>query len=149
MEASTIQETDEQRAARLEAEQEALDRGGELDRDGRDLPEGAADDGDNIGPAPAGGTVDAQDSMFDRVVEDAELEAVLDEREKRRLKRLAANTSFKEKDDAARGKLDALDLPDDTVVRCGRHRISVKRTDVTHVSFDRGGKRQISIDALD
>ena len=115
---ATIEETDEERQARLEAEQAELD---------------------------AEGTVNVQDGLFDQVIDDAELEAVLDEREKRRQKRLAANTAFKEKHDVAKGKLDALDLPDDTVVRCGRHRITVKRTEPKDVAFTTGGKRQMRI----
>jgi hypothetical protein len=134
---ATISETDEERAARLEAEQAALDAGGELDADGRDFPEGAADDGDNVGSQ--------QDGLFDQVVEDEELEAVLDEREKLRQKKLAATKAYKERHDVAKGKLDALDLPDDSTVRCGRHRITVKRSAARHVSFDTGGQRTLRI----
>lgn len=107
-----------------------------LEDDGLDLPDGAADD-------DAG--EHQQDGLFDQVIEDAELEAVLDEREKLRQKKLAATTAYKERHDVAKAKLDALDLADDTVVRCGRHRITVKRTEVKDVAFTTGGKRQMRI----
>jgi hypothetical protein len=103
-------------------------------------PEGAADDGDNIGgPAPV------QTGLFDRVIEHPELEKLLDERAAANVKKLAATAKFKEKHDAAKALLEAQDLEDGTVVRCGNHRITVKRSEPRDVAFTTGGKRTIRI----
>jgi hypothetical protein len=142
LEASTIQETDEQRAARLEAEQEALDRGAELEADGRDLPEGAADDGE-------GSTVDPQSGFFDHALEDEALEKVLDEREKLRVQRAEINAKFRDRDTVAKAKIAAFDLADGEVARCGRHRIEIKPVAARSVAFDTAPTRRVNIKLFD
>jgi hypothetical protein len=103
-------------------------------------PEGAADDGDNIGgPAPV------QDGLFDRVIQHPELEKLLDEREAANVKKKAAAAKYKEKHDAAKALLEAQDLEDGTVIRCGNHRITVKRSEPRDVAFTTGGNRTIRI----
>jgi hypothetical protein len=146
MEAGTIEAPsdaarDEAEAA-LAAEQKGLDGGGEFD--GRDLPDGAADDegGDILEPAQ-------QDGLFDQVIEDEELAAALDKRQKAKDARKAAQAAFKERHDVVKGKLDALDLEDGTVVRCGRHRVEVKRVAARSVSFETSPSRRLQIKLLE
>lgn len=101
-------------------------------------PDGAADD------VPG----DAQDGLFDRIVEDPELEALLDERAKRGAAKKVANAKFKEKHDAVKTRVEELNLEDDSIVRCGRHRIKVVRTAVRSVSFETGGTRRMYFSEL-
>lgn len=102
-------------------------------------PDGAADD-------PVGG--DPQDGLFDEVIADAELEAALDARAKAKDAKKRATRTFNERHDVVKGKLDALDLEDDTVVRCGRHRIKVTRTPPRSVAFETDGGRRMTISLL-
>jgi hypothetical protein len=125
--ATATREEIDQAHARLDAEEAAR-------------PEGAADDGDNIGaPTPV------QAGLFDRVIEHPELEKLLDERAAANAKKLAATAKYKEKHDGAKALLEAQDLEDGTVVRCGNHRITVKRSEPRDVAFTTGGKRTIRI----
>lgn len=102
-------------------------------------PDGAADD-------PAGGV---QDGLFDQVIEDEALEAALDEREKRKQRKKKATAEFKEKHDVVKAKLDFHDLPDGSIVRCGRHRVKITRTAPRSVAFETGGSRRVTISLLD
>lgn len=145
MEASTIQETDEERVARLEAEQAELDAEDGHDSDGRDLPDGAADDGD-----PVEGAGDAQDGLFDQVVEDEGLSDLLEERERRRVKAAKAKADLKEKADVVKARLDALELEPGTVVRCGRFRVKTTRVEGgKDVEFTTVSRIQRSIKLID
>lgn len=94
-------------------------------------------------------TLDAQAGLFDRVIEDGDLEAALEERERRRVKKADALAKFKETHDSVKGRLDALDLEEDTVVRCGRFRITVKATESRSVAFDTAPGRRTTISLLD
>jgi hypothetical protein len=120
--ATATREEIDQAHARLDAEEAAQAR-----------PEGAADD------APA------QFGLFDRVIEHPELERLLDERAAANAKKKVAAAKYKEKHDASKALLEAQDLEDGTVVRCGAHRITVKRSEPRDVAFTTGGNRTIRI----
>jgi hypothetical protein len=122
--ATATREEIDQAHARLDAEEDAAATA---------RPEGAADD------APV------QHGLFDRVIEHPELEKLLDERAAANVKKLAATAKYKEKHDGAKALLEAQDLEDGTVVRCGNHRITVKRSEPKDVSFTTGGNRTIRI----
>lgn len=103
-------------------------------------PDGAADD------APGG---DAQDGLFDRVIEDEQLAALLDERAERGAAKKVATAKFNVKNDAAKSRIEELDLEDGSTVRIGRHRVRVVRTEVREVSFETGGTRRMYFSELD
>jgi hypothetical protein len=120
------------------ATREEIDRAHErLDEEEAARPEGAADDRDKIDGV--------QHGLFDRVLQHPELEKLLDERAAANVKKLAAVAKFNEKHDAAKALLESMDLEDGTVVRCGNHRITVKRSEPRDVAFTTGGKRTIRI----
>lgn len=102
-------------------------------------PDGAADD-------PAGGQ---QDGLFDKVIDDAELAALLDERAKRNAAKKTATAKFKEKHEAAKHELEKLDLADGDVVRCGKHRIKVTRPAPREVSFTTNPNRRMTFSLLE
>lgn len=93
--------------------------------------------------------VDIQDGMFDTVIDDPELADALDRRQAAKDKRAAAQKTFKERHDVVKGKLDALDLEEGAVVRCGRHRVEVKATAPRSVSFDTAPGRRLQIKLIE
>jgi hypothetical protein len=103
---------------------------------------------------PAGATtpnadVDAQDGLFDQVVEDTDLEAALEERERKRVVKADATAAYKEVHESAKGKIDALDIEAGSVVRCGRFRIKVSETPSRSVSFETSASKRTTISLLD
>lgn len=80
-----------------------------------------------------------QISMEDEWLEDTKLEELLEGREEAK----SGKTAYVEADKAAKEHIKALNF--DGVKRCGRFLITVKATEVTSVSFDRGGGRRVSI----
>jgi hypothetical protein len=125
--ATATREEIDQAHARLDAEEDAAAAA---------RPEGAADDA---------GPIMVQAGLFDRVIEHPELEKLLDERAAANVKKRAATAKYKEKHDGAKALLEAQDLEDGTVVRCGNHRITVKRSEPRDVAFTTGGNRTIRI----
>lgn len=81
-------------------------------------------------------TVDPQEAMFDRELDDDALEKLLDERDKTSTSLLRAKKAFKEKDDLVKARLGEFELADGEVARCGRHRISKVGTPSGHREFD-------------
>lgn len=93
--------------------------------------------------------VDIQDGMFDTVIDDPDLADALDRRQAAKDKRAAAQKTFKERHDVVKGKLDALDLEEGAIVRCGRHRVEVKATASRSVSFDTAPGRRLQIKLIE
>lgn len=94
--------------------------------------------------ARSSSSVDAQESMFDKVIEDDELLAALDEREEKRAARLEANGAFKIAADNAKDLLVNHHIEVGEVVRVGRHRIKKTRIAPTSVSFDTSGSERLN-----
>ena len=92
--------------------------------------------------------VDAQDGLFDQIIEEGDLEAVLEEREQRKVARGNAAKRFKEKDTEARAFINQLGLGEDATVRCGRFRIRVTRTPGRSVAFDTAPGTRMTITPL-
>lgn len=90
---------------------------------------------------------DPQDGLFDEVIENDVLERALERRQAKKERQSSAAEEFRKADEAARGLLPELDP--DTVARCGRFRISVKRRKGRSVSFETEEKTQTTISALE
>lgn len=93
--------------------------------------------------------VDPQDGLFDKVIEDADLEAALEERERIRLQRLEVNHAFKTADEQAKNALVDHDISAGDVVRCGRFRIKKTAIQPRQVSFDTSGSERLNIGTID
>lgn len=93
--------------------------------------------------------VDGQQGMFDREFDDTNLEALLDQREEKKAKRLAAQKAFKEKDDLVKARLSEFELADGEVARVGKYRIENKVTAPGHREFDVGGGNRLNIKLFD
>lgn len=94
-------------------------------------------------PAPPAG--DPQDGLFDRTVDDSNLEALLDQREDLKRARKEAQAAFKETDDAVKARIAEFDLPDGEVARCGKYRIEKKATKPRSVAFETEGSSRLDI----
>jgi len=94
--------------------------------------------------------VDPQQGMFDREVEDGDLIAALEKREKTRAAASAAKAKHTEQHDKVKAMIDAYDLGDEEVVRAGRFRIRMSRREGgTPVSFTTAPGRRKTISLLD
>lgn len=98
--------------------------------------------------ARSGSAVDPQDGLFDKTWDDSELEAALEERERHREQRLAAQREFKVADDAAKEKLAGFHLEVGEVARVGRFRIKKTRVDGNSVAFDTAPRDQLRIGTI-
>jgi hypothetical protein len=94
-------------------------------------------------------TVDPQEGMFDRVVEDGDLIAALEEREKRNRSRKAVTAKYKEQHDKVKALLDGFELGDEEIVRVGRFRIRMSRSEGRSVAFETSPSRRMTISLLD
>lgn len=94
-------------------------------------------------------TVDHQHGMFDREVEDGDLISALEEREKRNAKRKDATAKYREQHDKVKALLDGYELGDEEIVRIGRFRIKMSRTEGRSVAFDTSPSRRMTISLLD
>lgn len=113
---------------------------------GSGIPDDASVTGQDEGTASA--AVDAQDGLFDQVVEDADLEAALEAREKQRQDRAVINARYKEAHDKVSGKLEALELDEESVIRCGRFRIKTSRVPSRSVAFETSPSKRTTISLI-
>ena len=93
-------------------------------------------------------SVDPQQGMFDREVEDGDLIAALEEREKRNNSRKAVAKRFKEQDERVKILLAGQDIEPGEVIRVGRFRVSKSERKGRSVSFDTSDSTQIRISLL-
>lgn len=91
------------------------------------------------------GRVDAQEGLFDRVIENGDLEQALEEREKRNNSRKAVTKTYKEAHEKVVGLLAPLGIEEDQTVRCGRFRITKSAVKGRFVSFDTDPTDRLSI----
>lgn len=94
-------------------------------------------------------TENEQTSIYEKTIEDVELENALDERGRLRDKRKVLNKQIRDVEGAAQVKIDALELGEDSAVRCGKWLLAMRRSDPKDVSFTRGGGTQLRITLLD
>lgn len=107
---------------------------------------GIPDDAEVTGQTSA--AVDPQDGLFDQVIEDADLEAALEARERQRQDKLVVQARYKEAHEKVAGKLEGLELDDDSVVRIGRFRVKVSKTPGRSVSFETSESRRTTISLI-
>lgn len=101
------------------------------------------------GGSRGGARADAQQGMFDREIENTDLVAALEDREKVKASRAALNAKFKEADDKAKALISELDIQIDETVRVGRFRISKSEIAGRSVAFDTEASERLSISLLD
>ena len=91
-----------------------------------------------------------QMALDETVIEDPELEALLEDREKKKAAASIARSIFKEADDAAKGEIRKHGEIDDIgALRVGRYRITRKETPARAVSFETEAKSRIAIELVD
>jgi hypothetical protein len=90
-----------------------------------------------------------QTSVYEAVIENPELEALLENREKRKASAKAVSKQYRDVDAAAKVALDQLDLGDGAPVRIGRFVVASKVTSGRSVSFETAPGRRITIKALE
>lgn len=86
----------------------------------------------------------AQVSIYETVIENAELEAKLEARQVLKAKAGGARKDYKEADDSAKAAIGELDIADGPV-RVGRFVIAEKEVAGREVSFETGPSKRISI----
>jgi hypothetical protein len=92
---------------------------------------------------------DDQLAFDEKVIEDPDLEKALEEREKVKAQRSALNAKFKEKHEQAVELLDELDVTEDTVIRCGRFRVSKSHVDSRSVEFTTSPTKRLTISTVE
>jgi len=97
----------------------------------------------------AQGGVDDQLGMFDRVIEDAALEALLEDREVKRLTKSEANTAYASAHDRVKTRISEEALEPGDVIRCGRFRIKMTHVEGGAVAFETSGSDRLYIGTLD
>jgi hypothetical protein len=87
-----------------------------------------------------------QTSIDERLIESAELEAALEEREVAKDAARAARATFKSADESARELVKALELGE-TPARVGRFRLVVRKVAARSVAFDTDPTTRVTITA--
>ncbi len=88
-------------------------------------------------------------AMDEHVVEDADLEQALEARQRRKDSLGAVRAAYKEADELARGSIAKQELPEGTVLRCGRFRVERRTVPGRSVSFETEGKSRVSISLVE
>lgn len=88
-------------------------------------------------------------ALDEKVVDDAELLAALEEREQLRTEASALRATLDGVDQRARDMIDALDLGVDTAIRVGRFRVSRVMAPGRAVSFETESKERVVIGTVD
>jgi hypothetical protein len=92
---------------------------------------------------------DDQFAFDEKVIEDPDLEKALEDREKVKTQRQALNAKFKEKHEHAADLIDELDITEDTVVRCGRFRLTVSKVASRTVEFTTSPTERLTISTVE
>ena len=94
---------------------------------------------------PAGGGVQPQLGLDERVVEDEALLAALDEREAARTELGQARLAYKKLHQEVSSRLERMDLGIDTAIRVGRFRITKTSVPGRHTEFDTNPSERVTI----
>lgn len=94
-------------------------------------------------------TESAQTTLYEKEIEDPELEKALDQRQALRDKRKDLNTKIRDAEGAVSTKIEELELGEEAPVRVGRYLIALRRTEPKDVQFTRGGGTRLQISLLD
>lgn len=92
---------------------------------------------------------DPQTSIYERIIEDDDLVAALEERQKAKEKAATANKAYREAHDVVKGKITELDLGQDAAVRAGRFVLTNKATAARTVNFETAAGQRLQISLLD
>jgi hypothetical protein len=92
---------------------------------------------------------DDQFAFDEKVIEDEDLEEALEDREKVKAQRAALSAKYKERHDHAVELIDELDIPDDTVIRCGRFRLSRSHVASRSVEFTTSPTERLNISTVE
>lgn len=92
---------------------------------------------------------DDQLELDAEVVDDPELERALEDREKRKASKSAVTAEYREADEAARALINRLDVDANTIIRCGRFRITRTVVAARTVSFETEPAQRLTISADD
>jgi hypothetical protein len=92
---------------------------------------------------------DDQFAFDEKVIEDPDLEEALEDREKVKAQRSALNAKFKEQHDHALDLIDELDIPEETVVRCGRFRLTKSKVAARSVEFTTSPTERLNISTVE
>ncbi len=87
----------------------------------------------------------AQASFDEEMIENADLEALLEQREKLKDEAGQTRKDYIKKDEEAKGIVHGLDITDGDVKRCGRFLLSVEEVKAGHRSFATKAKTKVSI----
>lgn len=132
-----------EKETRVAAEQAKLDEARE--RVKAEAPEPPSEPAAASNGTGRGSQVDAQDGLFDQVVENAELEAALEDREKRNNSKNELTRQYKEAHEKVKGMIAVLDIEEDVTVRVGRFRVTRTKTEGGSVAFDRSPGERLTI----
>ena len=94
-------------------------------------------------------SADAQDGLFDQAIKNGDLEAALEEREKRNNSRKELARQFKEAHEKVGLLLAPLDIKPGTTIRVGRFRITKSAVAGRSVAFDTEPTERLSIGLID
>jgi hypothetical protein len=94
-----------------------------------------------------GTTADNQTALDERVIEDAELEKVLEDRQVAKGNAGEARKKYGTLDELAKGKIADLQLEDGDAVRIGRFRISQSAVAPREVAFETNATSRLTISA--
>ncbi len=89
-----------------------------------------------------------QTGLFETVIEDASVEALLEERDKRKQSARAVAKKAKDADMAAKAALEGLDLGTDAPVRIGRFVVTLRNTASRSVQFETAPGTRLTIKAI-
>lgn len=89
-----------------------------------------------------------QTNIYETTIEDADLEALLEERQKAKEQAGSIRKVYKKKDDAAKAKIEEIELGDGAAVRVGRFVVSRRPVAARDVEFHTAPTTRISIRPL-
>jgi hypothetical protein len=92
---------------------------------------------------------DPQQALDETLVDDAQLERALEEREKFKGKAAKARKDYAEADELAKGLATALEISDGQSVRVGRFRLSRRSIPSRAVSFETAPSSRLTIGVID
>ena len=87
-------------------------------------------------------------AMDEKVIQDPDLEAALEERLKRKNSRDALQKEYADADAKAKGLIEGLELPDGHAARVGRFRIARSALAARTVSFETKPSSRLTIDVV-
>ena len=92
---------------------------------------------------------DQQIEIFEETIENTDLERVLEERETVKARRAAVGGEFKTVNDRAQSLIHELELEPDTIIRCGRFKITRRTIQARAVAFETETGERITITPFD